>query len=298
MGIQGLGVFSLTPQGSLRWSVREDYDRPLVSSQDIVFGPPGQPRLYFHADRQLRGIGLNGAELFTYPDALIGADPQPAVGPDGSLYVNLASPMMAKLDNHANLLWHLFEFSSTLSNPEIAPDGIIYEVRNGRTLNAISASGALLWQYPDSGILSGPVVSPLNDLIMLGGVITYGQPGFFEAVSTGGASLWTEILPVENGFNIIPMTRARFTSDGQTAYFGMSIAGQGDNPYTYLYSVRTGRAVNLSPSSLDFGAQGFNRMNVPQISTLQTPAELIWRLPASPLQELTRLILRRRTTVL
>ena len=100
VGIQGLGVFSLTPQGSLRWSVREDYDRPIVSYQDIVFGPPGQPRLYFHADRHLRGIGLNGAELFTYPDALVSADPQVAVGPDGSLYTNLSSPMMAKLDNN------------------------------------------------------------------------------------------------------------------------------------------------------------------------------------------------------
>ena len=122
----------------------------------------------------------------------------------------------------------------------MGPDGIIYEGRNLLALDAVSSSGAVLWEHIDSGILFGPVVSPLNNLLMLGGIVTYGQPGFFEAISTNGTPLWKEIQPAENGLNIWPMSRARFTPDGQTAYFGMSIAGQGDNPYTYLYSVQTG----------------------------------------------------------
>ena len=36
---QGLGVFSLTPEGRLRWSSPENYDRPIVTLQEIVFGP-------------------------------------------------------------------------------------------------------------------------------------------------------------------------------------------------------------------------------------------------------------------
>jgi hypothetical protein len=107
------------------------------------------------------------------------------------------------------------------------------------------------WQYTDSGILFGPVVSPLNDLLLIGGRVDYGQPGFFEAVSTAGASLWKEVLPVENGLNIVPMSRARVTADGQTAYIGTSIAGQGSNGYSYLYSVQTGSGVaGVSLSSL------------------------------------------------
>ena len=82
--------------------------------------------------------------------------------------------------------------------------------------------------------------------------MTYGQPGFFATVSTSGSLIWKEVLPVENGFNIWPMSRARFTPDGQTAYFGMSIAGQGDNPYAYLYSVQTAKvSVSLSSLTLD-----------------------------------------------
>ena len=88
VGTQGMGVFSLTPQGSLRWSVPEDYDRPIVTMQEIVFGPAAQSRLYFHANRHLRAVGLNGTQLFTYPDGLDTSmgNQQPAVAPDGSVY--------------------------------------------------------------------------------------------------------------------------------------------------------------------------------------------------------------------
>ena len=160
--------------------------------------------------------------------------------------------MLGKLDSNGNLLWHLFDFSNIMSTPDVGPDGRIYDGQNLSTLYAINSNGTVQWKYLDSGILFGPVVSPLNDLLMVGGIVTYGQPGFFEAISTNGVPLWKEIQPVENGFNIWPMSRARFTLDGQTAYFGMSIAGQGSNPYTYLYSVQTAKAaVTLSSLTLD-----------------------------------------------
>jgi IPT/TIG domain/PQQ-like domain/Abnormal spindle-like microcephaly-assoc'd, ASPM-SPD-2-Hydin len=259
VGTQGMGVFSLTPQGSLRWSVPENYDRPPVTMQEIVFGPAAQSRLYFHANNHLRGIGLNGAPLFTYADGLdtLQGDPQPAVGPDGSVYTNLQSGNLGKFDNNGNLLWHILDQSNVMSTPDVGPDGRIYDGQNLINLYAINSNGTVQWQYTDSGILFGPVVSPLNDLLLIGGRVDYGQPGFFEAVSTAGASLWKEVLPVENGLNIVPMSRARFTPDGQTAYIGTSIAGQASNGYSYLYSVQTGDgggvpAVTLSTTKLSF----------------------------------------------
>ena len=249
VGNEGVGVFSLTPQGSLRWSLPERYDRPIVSYQEIVFATTPQPRLYFHADRHLRAVSLDGTEVFSYSDALVNADPQPAVAPDGSLYSNVSSTMLGALDANGNLRWHLFDFSNVMSTPDVGPDGTIYDGQNLSYLYAVNNNGTIRWQYTDSGIMNGPVVSPRNDLLMVGGLVTYGEPGFFAAVSTTGSLIWKEILPVENGFNIWPMSRARFTPDGQTAYFGMSIAGQGDNPYTYLYSVQTAK-VSVSLASL------------------------------------------------
>ena len=273
IGIQGLGVFSLTPQGSLRWSLTENYDRPIVSYQEVVFGTPQQSRLYFHADRHLRAVSLNGSPIFEYSDALVNADPQPAVAPDGSLYSNVSSTMLGAFDSSGSLRWHLFEFSNVMSTPDVGPDGVVYDGQNLLNLYAVNSDGTIRWHYTDTGIMYGPVVSPLNDLLMIGGLVTYGQPGFFEAVSTTGSLIWKELLPVENGLNIWPMSRARFTPDGQTAYFGMSIAGQGDNPYTYLYSVATAKAgggpiVSLSPTTLDFGAQAVSRLHPPKTTTL------------------------------
>lgn len=257
VGTQGMGVFSLTPQGKLRWSLTENYDRPIVTMQEIVFSPAAQSRLYFHANRHLRAVRLDGTELFTYPDALVGGDPQPVVAPDGSVYTELFEPrgpglMFGKFDFNGNRLWHIFDSSNTLSTPDVGPDGRTYVAQNLSTLHAINSNGTVQWQYSDGYIMFTPVVSPINDMLLVGGVVTYGQPGFFDAVSTNGTSLWKEILPIENGLNIVPMSRARFTPDGQTAYVGTSIAGQSGIGYSYLYSVQTGNSdVTLSSLTLN-----------------------------------------------
>jgi hypothetical protein len=145
MGNEGLGVFSLTPQGSLRWSLPERYDRPIVSFQEIVFGTPAQSRLYFHADRHLRAVSLNGAELFNRADALdtLLGDPQPAVAPDGSLYSNLEGPMLGALDSNGNLLWHSLDFSNIMSTVDVGPDGTIYDGKNLTQLYAFNSNGTV-----------------------------------------------------------------------------------------------------------------------------------------------------------
>ena len=169
-----MGVFSLTPQGTLRWATPENYDRPIVILQEIVFSPSPQSRLYFHANDHLRGIGLDGTPLFTYVDGLPQDNHQTAVAPDGSLYTNLFSAfgpglMMGKFDDSGNLLWHVFDqFSNStnvLSVPDVGPDGVIYNGRNLNTLYAINPDSSVRWQYTDSESLMIPIVSPLNDLI-------------------------------------------------------------------------------------------------------------------------------------
>jgi hypothetical protein len=164
--------------------------------------------------------------------------------------------MMGKFDDNGNLLWHIFDqFSNStnaLSVPDVGPDGIIYNGRNLNTLYAINPDSSIRWQYTDPEPLMIPIVSPLNDLIFVGGA-TNGQPGFFEGVSTKGALLWKIPLPIENGLDVDPgpFARARFTPDGKTAYIGTSIAGQTSNGYSYLYSVQTSSAVSLTSIALN-----------------------------------------------
>ena len=252
VGTQGLGVFSLTPQGKLRWSTPENYDRPIVILQELAFGTAAQSRLYFHANRHLRSVALDGSSVFTHPDALdtLLGDPQPAVAADGSLYTNLRPEgggeglSLGSFDSNGNLQWKIFDHfknsTNVLSTPDVGPDGVIYDGRNLSELFAIKPNRTVKWQYTDT-LLSflSPIVSPLNDLIFVGAFVN-GQPGFLEAISTKGRFLWKVSLPSENGLNVTPMSRPRFAPNGKTAYIGTSIPGQGNNPYCYLYSVRTG----------------------------------------------------------
>src|SRR5258708_1740855 len=62
-----MGVFSLTPDGSLRWSVPEPYQRPPIDLEEIVFGPGGADfQLYFQTNGHFQGRQLeDGSIRFT-----------------------------------------------------------------------------------------------------------------------------------------------------------------------------------------------------------------------------------------
>ena len=256
---EGVGVISLTPQGSLRWAVPEIYSRPVVTLQEITFAPASQSQLYFHANDHLISFRLDGTPVFSYTDGVPLGDNQPVVSPDGSLYTNLFSALgpgltLGKFDNNGSLAWQVFDKFTTsttiLSTPDAGSDNVVYDGRNLSSLYSFNPGSSVRWQYVDPGILFEPIVSPINDLIFVGGIVTYGQPGFFAAVSTAGILRWKLGLPVENGLFVVPGSRARFTPDGQTAYIGTSIAGQTDNEHSYLYSVQTGSAPATNPGTL------------------------------------------------
>jgi hypothetical protein len=114
------------------------------------------------------------------------------------------------------------------------------------------SSRVLRWHYTDSGTFYWNTLSPLNDPILLSGGLDWPNPGFFEAVSTTGKSLWKTLLPTENGLQIFPYGRSRFSNDGETAYSGSLLYGQLQHTdYSYLYSVQTAETVVLRPAVLD-----------------------------------------------
>ena len=62
---EGMGIFSLTPQGAAGWSVTPEHKAlaHVVLYQEIVFAP-AQSRLYFHANQHVRSVGLDGTPIF------------------------------------------------------------------------------------------------------------------------------------------------------------------------------------------------------------------------------------------
>jgi outer membrane protein assembly factor BamB len=250
----GIGLFSLTPAGQLRFSTGYFIDNGYVG-EEIAFGP-GQ--LYFSFDMagtgtppSLFGYGLSGVQRFRVSSA--GNNSRPAVGPNGNVVIeSFPSSVGLSLASYApsgSLLWSFYQWpGNTEEHPDVGPDNVAYTVRNLATLFAIAPTGLERWHYVDASILFEPRVRPQNDLLFMGGRITYGQPGFFQAVSTSGAALWRVDLPDEPGFapygQLVPMTRPVFSPDGNTAYGVTDVAGDGASarPYSFLY------AIDLTPT--------------------------------------------------
>jgi PQQ-like domain len=247
---QGMGVFSLTPQGTLRWTNAELYNRPIVDYAEIVFGPNGnQQQLYFYANNHLRAVRLDGASVFAilsgYPGHLI-AGLQPTVGPDGNVHT-----MLAAYSPIGNQVW-FFPTQYPLNvftQSDVGSDGVHYFVQNLSQLFALNTNGSERWHVTLTDFVGAAVVDPLNRQLVIGSAETLDHAGYIVSRSaTDGHELWRITLPMEIGFNQFVDTRARFTADGLTAYLITAIAtGSNDTSRSFVYSLDAS-VTNPSPT--------------------------------------------------
>jgi hypothetical protein len=242
---EGIGIFSLTPAGALRWTQPETYDRRIVDYQEVVFGSNGaNQQMYFLANNHLKGLRLDGSLVFTIP----ATGNQPATGPDGTVYTTYTA--LGAYTPIGTVKW---SFAGVINNaataPDVGPDGVVYFVHNLSTLYAVNTNGSQRWSVVTSEIMEDPIVSPANSIVAMGGIPTYGMSGFFKAVSTSTHNeLWRVTLAPENGGNLVPDSRPRFTPDGQTLYITAEILG-GDqgNLYGYVYAIDTAGGTSPTP---------------------------------------------------
>ncbi len=253
----GIGLFSLTPLGQLRFSV-PGFSEHGPLGQAIVFGS-GQ--LYFAFDGGATGPSQS---LFAYslsgqPRFRVSPTPhvaQPVVSPNGNVVVQSFPTTGLTLAAYTPGGAKVYSFqigANTVENPDVGVDNVAYTVFNLSSLFAINANGTQRWRYVDPGILFQPRVRPQNDFLFMGGRITYGAPGFFLAVATSGVPLWRVNLPDEPGFapygQLVPFTRPVFSPDRNTAYMVTDVAGDGANPYCFLYAIdlSTPASTNTTP---------------------------------------------------
>ncbi len=236
---EGMGVFSLTPAGGLRWQVPEPYDRLIVDYNEIVFGDNGgTPQLYFAANHHVRGLTLDGAPVFTIEGGIaqLQRADSPAVGPDGSVHTALKSYSPA-----GDLQWAFptpYPYN-VFTKSTVGSDGVHYFVQNLSQLFALNADGSPRWHAALDDYVDGPIVDPTNTQLILAGADTLDHPGQILSLSAEhGGELWRVVLPAENGFNQFVDSRARFTGDGLTAYVGTATA-TGDNATSrsFLYAL-------------------------------------------------------------
>jgi len=249
---EGMGVFSLTPGGALRWKVPEPYQRLIVTSNEIVFGlNGGVEQLYFYANRHLRALTLSGTPVFEVPGGLAALEPamSPAIGPDGSVHTDLDvySPS-------GSLAWSFTtpDPYNVFTNPDVGSDGAHYFGQNLSQLFALNPDGSLRWHVGLGDYVGAPIVDPTNTQLVMGGADTLDHPGFIlSTTASNGQELWRVVLPLEDptiwnpyldmyGFNQFVDTRARFAGDGLTAYLITATAtGDNDTSKSFLYSLDT-----------------------------------------------------------
>ena len=229
----GMGIFSLTPAGALRWQQPEAYRRLIVDYGEIIFGLNGTTQqLYFYANNHLRALKLDGTSVFT----ITGTFGQPAVAPDGSIHNSFSAYSPA-----GSLLWtFISDYPYNLSSPpDIGSDGTHYFVQNTIQEFALNTNGSKRWHLTLVDAVGGPIVDPQNTQLILGGATTLNNPGYIISTSAqDGHELWRVNLPAEAGFNQSTDTRARFVPDGSIAYITTYTAtGDNNTSRSFLYSL-------------------------------------------------------------
>ena len=275
---EGMGVFSLTPAGTLRWTNPEFYDRPIIDYGEIVFGPNGSnQQLYFYANNHIRAVSLDGNSVFT----LAPSRGQPAVAPDGSMHISLSA-----FSPNGNLLWTFpTQYPANVFTPaDIASDGTHYFGQNLSQLFALNPNGSQRWHATVNDYVGGPIVDSLNTQLVMGSQDTGDHPGFILSASAqDGHELWRVTLPIEDptvwnpgvgifGFNQFVDTRARFTANGQTAYLITSTAtGDNNTSKSFVYSLNAGNGTPPQPTSVvshkTHGTAGTFDINLPLSGT-------------------------------
>ena len=203
------------------------------------------PRLYFSQNtingQRLFAHDLSGNNIFTSTN---GYGLPPAVAPDENLRHYNRSLSAA----NGSVLYTFNSSTQTSLQADAGSDNTHYLVQSFCRLFAVNPDGTQKWRFDDifqgtCGILNEPVVSPANNVVVVGGRLNFGQPGFFTAVNAGdGLQAWKMILPNEPGFedvynNLVPMNRPVFAPGGGTAYASVWIAASPG--FSYFYAVNT-----------------------------------------------------------
>ena len=179
VGTQGMGVFSLTPAGTLRWTNPELYQRPIVDYGEIVFGPNGtNQQLYFSANTHMRAVGLDGSSVFTVTRG------QPAVAPDGSVHTALSSyAPSGSLELDVRL-----GRTPTMSSrrPTSAATGLTTSCKTRSNSSRSIRMGQQRWHRTLDDYVGGPIVDRAEYPITSRSAATLNFAGYIIAASARG----------------------------------------------------------------------------------------------------------------
>jgi len=173
---------------------------------------------------------------------------QAAVTKDGDLLVpTRLAPTLNAYSPAGELRWSFFgdehNITNDLSAPAVGRDGNIYIDRNISELYSLTPDPSVRWitgSLLPSGPVPGPMVDRSNDVVLIGGQQTYGEPGLIQAFSAvDGAPLFEIAIPKEpDGTCAVPFARPTFTRSGDRAYIpAVQLCEAPKEYHSWLYAI-------------------------------------------------------------
>jgi len=267
----GLGMFSLTPAGKLRWATPNQAQRPEVTWQELVFRPASKInplQVIYSAHGVLAHVDCSNGKITQIASGgeVTKAAAQPALGPNGNLY-SVGGLDLRAFDPTGKQIWYVrAKTFNSFSNPTVGSDGLVYIVQSGTARAFRPQDGSNVWTLSDPAWMLYPMVSPTNKMIMITGATTWNVP-FVRALDMRGNTLWQVDLGVPLQTSIRPMTNVRFTPDGKSAYVGTTY----DNKTCYLYAFDTDVVHRGQAWTFGQACPGISRQ-YPQLSFTGRPA--------------------------
>ncbi|HJU12024.1 MAG TPA: PQQ-binding-like beta-propeller repeat protein [Candidatus Binataceae bacterium] len=248
-----IGAVSHTPAGVVCWNNLGNLRVAELGQlgRELVFGGG---KVYFTSTYygDVYGFDLDDGTQTFYTN--IGTADQAATARNGNLYVPTSLRLNAYSKN-GMFRWSFFGDINPPTNDLTAPDvdrnGNIYINRNLSELYSLTPAPAVRWFVPSlvaGGPVPGPIVSPNNDLVLMGGQETFGQPGLIRGFATLDGALLFEInIPKEpDGTCAVPYARARFTRAGDRAYIPAAQLCEVPRQYhSWLYALDIDTAAGL-----------------------------------------------------
>lgn len=241
----GLGVFSVSPAGALRWSNAGSptvFDFGGAGNTPVEFGSLADDRLVFGNSGSvpggaplLYGFDFGGSQKWTYSSS---CNTFPRVTPSGfAVFARSGSCGITSLQVASGAVaWNAPPPQSIVSTvgAALGPDGSIYSGDFAGKLWAVGPTGQTKWFVNAPFVVTNLAVSP-DDRVLI-----EGRADLHAFDPATGAPRWSVHLPDVQGLAQLAITYPgpAFSADSRVAYVGTTFVGNGTG-YSNVYAIST-----------------------------------------------------------
>ncbi len=224
----GMGVFSLTDDGQLRW---QDDPKPSL----IILNASSGQRVSFTDSRMVFGFANTAGSIMVHAYTFSGDHTNfidytcvSSPRPDSTRLLMAGACGVQAIDLETDSIDWSVDFGPINMTPIAGNDGVVYSGNWHGVVGAISPQGQLLWTSPDVQLQRTLAVSEEHGIFLYAGE-NFGQPNWLGALDTSsGQSLWQVPFETVDGHNELGWSNeAAFSPDGSVAYFTTRFTSNG-----------------------------------------------------------------------